>query len=388
MRTWPAVVAAVLLLPATWFIAFASLPVAPASVIVVCALAAHLALLRQSSRPTATLLIITALVAVQAVVTGLFVVLPSSLLVLVGLFGAAARGRRGAAYAVAVLGPLAAAARYAIDPSVVGSGFGPQPWLLALLLLACSAVAVALGLLRRADLRTIELVAERLALEESDRENRAARAAAEERTRIAHDLHDVLAHSLTVIVAQARVVRYTDDSDTALHVIEDTARDSLRDLRTTLRALHDPDAGGDVLPAPDLAGLPVLAERMRGLGLVVDHRVQGRPRPLGAAAELALHRFVQEGLTNALRYGEGPVDWQERWEEDRIVIVLRNAVPVVVRPSQGAGRGLAGMRERLAAVAGVLDVDRSDGFAVTATVPFRAENDDEDDAENEDGARA
>lgn len=371
MRSWPVVIAALLLLPATAIIAFASLPLAPASVIVVCALAAHLVLLGQGSRPTATLLVLTALVAVQAVVTGLFVVLPSTLLVLGGLFGAAARGRRPAAYAVAVAGPIAAAVRYAIDPNVVGSGFGPQPWLLALLLLAGSAVAVALGLLRRADLRTIELTAARLALEERDRENSEARAVADERARIAFDLHDVLAHSLTVILGQARVARFTDDSDAALRVIEDTARDSLRDLRGTLRVLHDPDAGADVRPAPGLAGLPGLADRMRGLGLVVDHRSQGVPHSLGAAAELALHRFVQEALTNALRHGDGPVDWQERWEDDRIVITLRNAVPAVARPSPGAGRGLTGMRERLAAVSGVLDVDRADGFAVTATVPFR-----------------
>lgn len=381
MRTLLVLGAAVLLLPATALIAFASLPLIPALIITVCALGAHLTLFALQPRPTTTLLVITALVAVQAIVTGLFVLFPSTLLMLVALHGAAARGKRYVAMTVAALAPPAAAARYAVDPSIVGSEFGPQPWLLALLLLAGCAVAITMGLLRRAELRTVKLTAERLDLEKRERSHREARAAAVERERISRDLHDVLAHSLTVIIGQVRVARFVnEDSLAALQIIEDTARESLRDLRGTLRTLRDPearDAGSpshasdaQLQPTPSLSDLPALAARMQNLGLVVHRRTEGGIRPLGAAAELALYRFVQEGLTNALRHGEGPVDWHETWEKDRIMITLRNEVPAVDRRSEGLGLGLQGMRARLAAASGTLGVDRTSGFAVTASVPI------------------
>lgn len=388
MRTLLMVGAAVLLFPATVLIAFASLSPPDAIIITACALGAHLTLFGLCRRTTMTLLIISALVAVQGIITGLFVLFPSTLLVLPSLHGAAARGNRYAASTVAVLGPLAAAARYAIDPSIVDSEFGPEPWLLALLLLAGCAVAVTLGLLRRAELRTVELTAAQLDLEQRERSHREARAAADERARISRDLHDVLAHSLTVIVGQVRVARFqAEDSAAALQVIEETARESLRDLRGTLQSLRDPDAdtrwrtGTDVgspspawdvplQPTPSLSGLPALAARMQDLGLVVHRRTEGRIRPLGSAAELALYRFVQEGLTNALRHGEGPVEWRETWGQDCAMITLRNAVPAVDRGSDGLGMGLQGMRERLTAVSGVLTVDRASGFAVTASVPY------------------
>lgn len=388
MRTLLMVGMAVLLFPATVLIAFASLSLPPAITITACALGAHLTVFGLFRRPTMTLLIITALVALQGIITGLFVLFPSTLLALVALHGAAARGSRYVAWTVAVLGPLAAAARYAIDPSIVDSEFGPEPWLLALLLLAGCAVAVTLGLLRRAELRTVELTAARLDLEQRERSHREARAAAGERARISRDLHDVLAHSLTVIVGQVRVARFqAEDSAAALHVIEETARESLRDLRGTLQSLRDPDAdtqwriGADVgspsptwdaplQPSPSLSSLPALAARMQDLGLIVHRRTEGRIRPLGSAAELALYRFVQEGLTNALRHGEGAVEWRETWGRDRTVITLRNAVPAIDRGSDGLGMGLEGMRERLTAVSGELTVDRTSGFAVTASVPY------------------
>lgn len=388
MRMLLVIGVAALLLPATAVIAFASLPLPAAIVITACALVAHLALLTLFRRPTMMLLVISVLVAMQGIMSGLFVLFPSTLLVLVALYGAAARGNRRVAMAVAVLAPLAAAVRYAIDPSIVDSEFGPQPWLLALLLLAACAVAVTMGLLRRAELRTVELTAARLELEEREQTHREARAAAVERARISRDLHDVLAHSLTVIVGQVRVARFqAGDSTAALQVIEDTARESLRDLRGTLQSLRDPAADtrwsvGDYVgslphatdaplqPTPSLSDLPALAARMQDLGLVVNRRTEGDARPLGAAAELALYRFVQEALTNALRHGEGPVDWRETWGQDRTKITLRNEVPMVGRGSDGLGMGLQGMRERLAAVSGIMAVDRTNGFAVTASVPF------------------
>lgn len=363
----------ILLLPATVLIALTSLPVPGALTISLAAVAAHASLLTLRRSPTAALLLITAALAAQAVVTGLFVLLPSSLLVLVGLHAAAARGDRRAAIAVGVIGPLAASARYAVDPFVARSTFGPTPWLLAALLLAVCAVAIVLGLLRRSELRAARSEEARRELEERGRIQRDEAAAAAERARISRELHDVLAHSLTVIVNQARVARFArEDATAALDVIEETAHESLDDLRGTLRTLRDGVPGTDQRPSPAIADLEALSARMQELGLLVRRRTSGVPQALGPETAAAVHRFVQEGLTNALRHGEGPLDWEQRWGEDRLVVVLRNAVLSSPRESAGSGLGLRGMQERLDAVGGSLTVDRSDGFTVIASVPLPA----------------
>lgn len=363
----------ILLLPATILIALTSLPVPGGLTISLAAVAAHASLLTLRRSPTAALLLITAALAAQAVVTGLFVLLPSSLLVLVGLQAAAARGDRRAAIAIGVIGPIAASARYAVDPFVARSSFGPAPWLLATLLLAVCAVAIVLGLLRRAELRAARSEEARRELEERGRIQRDEAAAAAERARISRELHDVLAHSLTVIVNQARVARFArEDATAALDVIEETAHESLDDLRGTLRTLRDGVPGTDQRPSPAIADLDALSSRMQELGLLVRRRTTGVPRALGPETAAAVHRFVQEGLTNALRHGEGPLDWDQQWGEDRLVVVLRNAVVSSPRESAGSGLGLRGMQERLDAVGGSLTVDRSDGFMVIASVPLPA----------------
>ncbi|MEU9850853.1 histidine kinase [Streptomyces sp. NPDC047985] len=360
--------AAVCLLPATIIMALVSLPSPDGIVITMCAAAAHASLLALRRAPTRALLLIVACTAVEAAVTGLFVLFPSTLLVPVALHGVAAHGDRRIAMAVAAVGPVLTAVRYATDPSVTGSAFGPAPWLLAIVLLAVCSAAVAMGLLRRSELRAAALAAERLALEERDRTFHEERAAAAERSRISRDLHDVLAHSLTVVIGQTRVARFTPDkAPAALDVIEETARNSLRDLRRTLRTLRDAPSRLD--PMPGLADLPALIERMQELGLAVHRRVTGAPRTLGPSTELALHRFAQEALTNAHRHGEGPLNWDETWEQHRLVITLRNAVPAHPHPAGGAGLGLRGMHERLAAAGGTLDIDRSECFLLRATVP-------------------
>ena len=371
-----AVVAAALLLPPTVMIAFSSLPVLTAAGVVAAAVAAHVAIAWLRARPGLALAVVTGSVALQGLLTGMFLFLPSSLLVLMVIHGSAAYGNRRAGLAVGALGSLLGMVRYAVEPSIVAADWGPAPWLVGLLLLALSAVAWALGLVRRAERRTAELATERLGLERRDRVHREAEAAAAERARISRDLHDVLAHSLTVIVGQARVARFQPDAaDGALDVIEDTARDSLRDLRTTLRTLRD---HGDthpvsLLPHQRILDLPALAEGLRKAGLRVERVVEGTSRQLDPQVEMAIHRFVQEGLTNALRYGDGAVHWQEVWADSEVVITLHNAVPVATpasSPEATAGFGLLGMRERLAEVGATLIIDRRTGFTLTATLPY------------------
>ncbi|OJU39400.1 MAG: hypothetical protein BGN97_07390 [Microbacterium sp. 69-10] len=255
-----------------------------------------------------------------------------------------------------------------MDPTVTGSGFGPAPWLLGIGLLAACAVAVLMGLLRRAELRTTALLEERLDFVRRDQENRERQIAGAERSRISGELHDVLGHSLTVIVAQARVAQFTPArTASALEVIEETARTSLRELRQTLRTLQEGHADA---PSPAPATADALAERMRALGLAVDRRVQGEPRRLGPDSELALGRFLQEGLTNALRHGTGRVDWVEDWRDDLVAIRLSNHAARGARTGEGTGLGLPAMRRRIVAVGGHLDIEPDDPFAVVATVPY------------------
>ncbi|MGD7704626.1 sensor histidine kinase [Microlunatus sp. Y2014] len=362
---------AVLLLPMTIIIAVTSLPIGGGVVVSLAATAAHAALLALRRAPTTALLLITAAIAAQAVVTGLFVLFPSGLLLLVGLHAAASRGDRRVALAVAAIGPIVAAIRYAVDPAVVRSPFGPEPWLLAVLLLAVSAVAIVLGFLRRSELRAARSDDVRRELEEQGRIHREEAVAAAERARMSRDLHDVLAHSLTVIVGQARVARFAPgQAIAALDVIEETARESLNDLRAALRTLRDGGPGSDPGPPPGLTDLDALAARMEDLGLRIRRRTVGTARVLDPATELVLHRFVQEGLTNALRHGDGMLDWEQRWGEDRLVVILHNTVASPARETVGGGLGLRGMRERLDTVGGSLTVDRSNGFTVTASVPL------------------
>lgn len=367
-----AVVAAVFLLPATAVMAFASLGPLAGCAVTAIATAAHGALLWRRTAATTTLLAVTALLGTMAAVTGLFVLFPSTLLLLVALHAAAAHGDMRVAIGIGLLAPIAAAVRYGVDPSVAGSGFGPAPWLLGILVLALCAAVIAMGLLRRSERCRADLVAGQLELERKSRADREAHAAAVERARISRDLHDVLAHSLTVIVGQARVARFTPaQADAAIEAIETAARESLRDLRQALRTLQADDA--DCAPTPTLADLPALAERMRSLGLAVDRQSAGTPRPLGAAVELALYRAVQEGLTNALRHGGGSLEWEERWEQNRLMIELRNPVPDVARPSHGAGLGLRGLKERLASVGGTIEIDDDPcAFTLRASVPYTA----------------
>lgn len=372
MRRWSRIlivaVPALLLLPATALIALVSLPLPIGIAVTTCAAAAHATLLLAHRAPTVTLLLITALIAAQAALTAFFVLLPSSALILLALHAVAARGSRRVAIAIAALAPALTTARYAMDPTVTGSGFGPAPWLLGVALLAVCAVAVLMGLLRRAELRTAALLEERLDFIRRDQDNRQRQAASAERSRISGELHDVLGHSLTVIVAQARVARFTPARTApALEVIEETARTSLRELRQTLRTLQEGHADA---PSPAPVTPDALAERMRGLGLSVERRVQGVPRRLNSDSELALGRFLQEGLTNALRHGTGGVEWIEDWRDDLIVIRLSNPVAGDATTGDGTGLGLPAMRKRIAAVGGHVEVASDGPFTVIAVLPY------------------
>lgn len=214
------------------------------------------------------------------------------------------------------------------------------------------------------------------------RENRRAQERAEaetvveaERNRIARDMHDVVAHSLAVVIAQADGARYAaarnpDAATDALAAISGAARSALADVRMLLTQLRHSEGPG---PQPTLADLEQLYAHVRAAG--VDLRVDVDPAPVAeppAAAQLAVYRILQEALTNALRHGAGgAVDVGLSWHPDRVRLIVRNPASAGSATGDGRGHGLIGMRERAQLVGGTFEAGLDgDVFTVRATIPI------------------
>jgi len=206
------------------------------------------------------------------------------------------------------------------------------------------------------------------------------------RVRIARDMHDVVAHSLAVVIAQADGARYAAATDAsaataALGTISATARAALADVRLLLTQLRHSQGAG---PQPTLADLEALYAQVRAAGLALEVDID--PAPPGeppAAVQLAVYRILQEALTNAIRHGDGvrPVSVRLAWWPDRVEVNVRNGVRRAGVPAGGlaggvgveshAGHGLIGMRERAQLAGGWLEADREgDAFAVRAVIPI------------------
>lgn len=204
--------------------------------------------------------------------------------------------------------------------------------------------------------------------------------AEQERVRIARDMHDVVAHSLAVVIAQADGARYAaaadpDAATRALGTISTTARAALSDVRLLLTQLRHSQAEG---PQPTLADLETLYAQVRAAGVALQIDVD--PMPMEeppAAVQLAVYRILQEALTNALRHGGGgPVDVQLSWHADHVALRVGNALKNPgAAPAHGAaasgGHGLIGMRERAQLVGGRLTAGAAEGrFVVSADLPL------------------
>ncbi len=225
---------------------------------------------------------------------------------------------------------------------------------------------------RRAYVREIEEKAERL---EQGREVDARRAAAEEQARIARELHDVVAHALSVIVIQAAAADDVFEVDPTrvrepIRAIETAARAALGDLRRVLGVLHE-EATYD--PLPGLGRLDSLVEQVRATGLAVSLEIQGAPRVLPAAVDLSAYRIVQEALTNTLKHASA--------EHASVRVAYGKELALEVRDdgsgagaSVGGGNGLIGMRERAAMLGGSVDAHDAPegGYVVTALIPLAA----------------
>ena len=212
---------------------------------------------------------------------------------------------------------------------------------------------------------------DRLAREKQAQADRTRREVEAERLRIAGELHDVLAHHLTLVNAQAGVADYLVKSDPeaagkALAGLAKHTRQALDELRATVGLLRedsqDPTDGGAERrdPLPRLEDLPRLVRTVEAAGVNVELRVHGRPRAMAPGADLAAYRLVQEGLTNATRHAPGaPITVELTWHDQRLAIRVENAAehPTASTPS-GSGHGLLGMAERVRAAGGHLTVRR------------------------------
>ena len=205
----------------------------------------------------------------------------------------------------------------------------------------------------------------------------------EERTRIARELHDIVAHCVSVMVIQTGAARSVARNDRAaareaLGAVESSGREALAEMRRMVGVLRKGDVElADTAP-PGLSQLAALATRARAAGLPVEVHVEGRPRDLPAGLDLAAYRVIQEGLTNAIKHAGGA--------RARVVVLYAPTVlelevsddgvgPAPPAQESGSGHGLIGMRERLRLYGGELHSGRrrGGGFAVSARIPLERE---------------
>lgn len=239
-------------------------------------------------------------------------------------------------------------------------------------------------LLRREQERSAELARLAAALD-AERERHAEAAAAAERTRISRELHDAVAHSVSVMTLQVGVVRrrLSDHSaeEETLRKAERLGRQAVDELRRIVGLARD-GAGAELAPLPSLGQLEELVDQVRSTGTVVTHTVTGTPVALPQALDMSAYRIVQEALTNALRHAPGaPVEVVVRYGSADVALSVRNGAPQEDGDHAGprehaarGGNGVVGMRERVKLFGGRLEAGPSagGGFAVTAWLPVRA----------------
>lgn len=232
----------------------------------------------------------------------------------------------------------------------------------------------------RARLRREQLVDlhDRAVHAERDVERERLLAAAEERARIARDLHDSAAHAINLIAVRAGAARLRHAQDPgrctpALAAIEEVARQTVADIDRIVGSLRANAAPDGRVEAPiGLASLQSLAAMHRAAGLAVSVSTSGGTRPLAAAVDQAAYRVLQEALTNAARHGGGAVAVELVYGASALELSVINPVTAGRSPSGGGGHGLIGLRERVTLLAGTFEADAADGvFHVRARIPYR-----------------
>ena len=215
---------------------------------------------------------------------------------------------------------------------------------------------------------------------ERERDMQTRLAVAEERTRIARELHDIVSHSLSVVTIQAQAVRRRLRPDQEreaadLAAVEATAREALAEMRRLFGVLRADGENASLSPQPGLAELGRLVSAADSPALAVELSVQGTPYPLPPGLDLAAYRIAQEGLTNALRHSGGSrVDVAVRYEPQHLEVeVTDNGRGIESSQPRGQGNGLVGVRERVALYRGTVTLDQhpAGGSRLVAKLPLR-----------------
>ncbi|MFI2754611.1 sensor histidine kinase [Cellulomonas sp. P22] len=358
------------------------------------------------SHPTASVVSVY-LAALLHMLLGYPLLLPADLAVLAALYSVTVHGPRWA-HRVAITGALVGSAVVAV--ASFGSGIAhdmvPALWMTAFA--GTIALAVwAFGLVRRQRRLTIDALVDRAHRLEVERDQQSRIATSAERARIAREMHDIVAHSLSVIIAQADGGRYAADADPAaatraLGTISETGRAALADMRRLLGVLRTEDTAPDrtpglVLPAgatgapgdgavgptapqPDGGELETLVEQVRASGVRISLVRMGTPRRLPPGAGLTVYRICQESLTNVLKHaGPDPsVTVLVQWKSAAIRLEVSDDGRGAAAESDGLGQGLLGMRERAAMFGGSVTAGPrpGGGFRVRAELPLPPAPDD------------
>lgn len=305
-------------------------------------------------------------------------VMPADLVLLAGLYNVASRCRfeiAAAAAAVLEVGVVLAILRWS------GSAEGGIAWSE----LAVGTILIASMWIWGDSVRTrrahVEGLEERAARLERERDQQARIAAADERARIARELHDDVAHSLSVMVAQADGAAYTVYTDparaqNAMHTVSATGREALSEMRRLVGVLRETNGEQDYAPPPGIAQLDELVAQTRRAGLPVELTVAGHPVELPSGPQLAAYRVVQEALTNTLKHA-GPEVTGARvrlhYHPDSLELRVRDDGRGAAASHDGRGYGLMGMRERMAVYGGAVHAGPATGggYEVVASLPLR-----------------
>ncbi|HHW82315.1 MAG TPA: sensor histidine kinase [Actinomycetales bacterium] len=305
--------------------------------------------------------------------------LPTDIVLWIMVYAAAAFGPRWlglVALAGVTLGSLWVVTMSTSSPSSEPLGLLVETAFLASFGLA----AWALGNSTHSRMERLDALEEQAIRLQSDRDQEALLAASAERTRIAREMHDIIAHSLSVIIAQADGGRYAAMADPkagerALGTISEVGRASLADMRRLLGVLREPsEASSPTTPQPMDADLEELVRGVREAGLRVSLVRMGEPRALPPGAGLTVYRLIQEALTNSMKHA-GPnaqVTVLLQWLHSALALEMTDDGRGAAAPSDGRGQGLVGMRERAAIYGGTVSAGPrpGGGFQVKVLIPL------------------
>lgn len=358
-----------------------SLSGGPDPLLILLILAFSAAILFRSQAPLLSALAVYGLALVQVVLLGYPA--PVDFVVLISLYSVTVHGPRWA-QAVAVAGGLLGAGMFA-------TMLARDEWSTWTAVFLSTAFAVimawALATARRSRLAQMTALQERADALQRQQSTDAELAVAAERARIAREMHDIVAHSLAVIIAQADGGRYAaatspEQGVRALETIADIGRGALADIRRVLGVLRSDDASGPLMrPQPTGEDLAEIIARVRETGAVVAYTTMGTPKALLPGMGVTLQRVCQEALTNCLKHaGPAPkITVVLRWADDEVVLQVDDDGRGAATISDGAGTGIIGMRERAALFGGTLHAGPrpTGGFRVRLALPLPPTTDEE-----------